>query len=65
MKYKICIEETVVGNFEVEANSKEEALRIAKDKYNNSEFVNEPGKLTSKTMAVALDGENFDEWVEF
>lgn len=61
MKYIIEIEETVVGNFEVEANSKEEALAIAKNKYDNCEFVNEPGELVEKRFAVRNNGEDFDE----
>ena len=65
MKYCISIEETVVGNFEVEANSKEEALKIAKEKYNNCEFVNEPGDLVEKRIAVRTNGEDFSGWEDF
>ena len=65
MKYYISIKETVVGNFEVDANSKEEALEIAKEKYDNCEFVNEPGDLVEKSIAVGTDGEDFSEWEEF
>ena len=65
MKYIIGIEETIVGNFEVEANSKEEALGLAKEKYNNCEFVNEPGDLVEKRVAVRTDGGDFSEWEEF
>ena len=65
MKYCISIEETVVGNFEVEANSKEEALTIAKNKYDNCEFVNEPGDLVEKRIAVRIGDEDFGEWEEF
>lgn len=61
MKYCICIEETVVGSFEVEAKSKEEALEIAKEKYDNCESVNEPGELVEKRFAVRNNGEDFDE----
>lgn len=57
MKYNICIEETVVGNFEVESNSKEEALEIAKSKYNNGEFVNEPGELVNKRISVSANND--------
>ena len=65
MKYYISIKETVVGNFEVDANSKEEALEIAKEKYDNCEFVNEPGDLVEKSIAVGIDGEDFSGWEEF
>ena len=62
MKYNICIEETVVGNFEVDANSKEEALEIAKDKYNNGEFVNEPGDLICVQASVMTSDGQFEKW---
>jgi hypothetical protein len=65
MKYCISIEETVVGSFEVEAKSKEEALEIAKEKYDNCEFVNEPGDLVEKKIAARVDGEDFSGWEEF
>lgn len=65
MKYNICIEETVVGNFEVEANSKEEALEIAKDKYNNCEFVNEPGELVKKKISVFGKNDDITFWESF
>ena len=65
MKYYISIEETVVGSFEVEAKSKEEALEIAKEKYDNCEFVNEPGDLVEKKIAVRTSNEDFGEWEEF
>ena len=52
MKYFVNIEETVNGVFEVEANSKEEAYAIARDKYNNGELVNEPGNVTYKQVLV-------------
>ena len=65
MKYCISIEEIVVGDFEVEANSKEEALAIAKNKYNNCEFVNEPGDLVEKRITVRTGDEDFGESKEF
>lgn len=65
MKYCISIEEIVVGNFEVDANSKEEALEIAKEKYDNCEFVNEPGDLVEKRIVVKDNDENFYEWEKF
>lgn len=39
MKYKIEITETLQRQIEIEANSKEEAEKIAKQKYQNEEIV--------------------------
>ena len=50
MIYNIGIEETVVGHFEIEASSREEAIKFAIEKYHNSEFVNEPGDLIDKRI---------------
>lgn len=47
-KYKIGIEETLVQEFEVEAKNFNEALNIAKDNYNNGEFVLSPGEVQCK-----------------
>lgn len=44
-KFTVVIEETVSQDFDVEANSQEEAIKIARDKYRNGEFVLEPGNL--------------------
>ncbi len=65
MKYFINIEETINGEFEVEANSKAEAFKIARDKYYSGIFVNEPGCITSKQMAVAEANEDYIGWKEF
>ena len=65
-KFKVTIEEHVSETFEVEANDIEEAMNIAEDKYNNGEFVLEPGNLTYKNMmAESDDGKDVTEWVEF
>lgn len=44
-EYKILIEETVSQAFAIQANSEEEALQIAREKYKTAELVLEPGDL--------------------
>lgn len=44
-KYIITIEETIVQDFEIEAESPEEAFEIAEKKYDAGEFVLEPGEV--------------------
>ena len=65
MIYNIGIEETVVGHFEIEASSREEALKFAIEKYHNCEFVNEPGDLIDKKISASLNNEDIDVWEEF
>ena len=65
MKYKVCIEETVSEEFEVEAETPEQALEIAEEKYNNCEFVLEPGNLVAKQMCITFPEDECTEWTEF
>ena len=61
---KICLKQCIKNlNFNIEANTYNEAISIAKEKYNNGEYVLEPGNLLEKRIAV-LNGKNC-EWVEF
>ena len=60
-KFKITIEEVVSEEFEVTAESVEDAVRIAEKKYNSGEFVLEPGNLTGKRLSV----NDSDKWIEF
>ena len=46
--YVIAIEETVVQNFEVKANSQEEALRKVETGYKNGHYVLESGEVQAK-----------------
>jgi hypothetical protein len=63
--FKITIEEHVTETFEVEAANIEEAMETAQNKYNNGEFVLEPGEVITKLM-MADDGDgNYTEWTEF
>lgn len=64
-KYTVTIEETVSQGFEVEAESAEEAMAIAEQKYNDGEFVLEPGELVSKQMAITSPDNEATEWTEF
>lgn len=63
--YKIAIEETVVEEFEVLANSAEEALEIAEEKYQDGEIVLEPGEVQYKQMSVIQPAVEATNWIEF
>ena len=51
--------------FEIHANTEEEAQKIAADAYNNGEIVLAPGNLISKKMTVVSHHGEFTEWREF
>lgn len=63
--YVIAIEETVVQNFEVEANSREEALRKVEKGYKNGNYVLESAEVQKKRMSVLNADNEFDKWIEF
>lgn len=65
MKYTIAIEETVVEEFEIEANDLVEALNIASEKYHKKEIVLCPGEMQFKRMAVVNPYCETTEWIEF
>lgn len=44
-KFRVCIEEIVSDEFEVEATNEKEAIEITRERYKNGEFVLEPGNL--------------------
>ncbi|MBQ9801066.1 MAG: hypothetical protein IJO40_14175 [Thermoguttaceae bacterium] len=64
-KFTVAIEEIVVDEFVIEAESAEEALEIARAKYKSGEIVLCPGEVQSKMMAVAQPDDEATEWVEF
>lgn len=64
-KFTIAIEETVVEEFEVEANDFGEALDIATEKYRKGEFVLCPGEVHFRKMAVVEPSCEATEWTEF
>ena len=64
MAYYVTIEELVSKKFKVDAYSMEEAMNIAKEKYNTGEFILAPGILVAKQMC-AENGTETTEWTEF
>ena len=64
-KIKVTIEEHISETFEVEADTIEEAMQIAEQKYNDGEFALEPGNLTYKCMSADDGNGDCTEGVEF
>ena len=64
-KYIVAIEEIVVDNFEVEANSADEAWDIATEKYRKGEFVLHPEEVQFKQMSILKPHSEATEWTEF
>lgn len=65
-KFIVDIEEAVVSSFEVEAETMEEAMEIAEEKYWSGEFVVCPGDVAARQMRAS--NEDFSEqteWTEF
>lgn len=63
-KYKIAIEETVVDEFDIYANSAEDAMRIAEEKYKNGEIILSPGECQCSKMAIIKPDNEATEWTE-
>ena len=64
MKITVTIEEHINQAFEVEADTFEEAMEIAEDKYSSGEFVLENPCVTKKLMMAENDYE-VTLWEEF
>lgn len=65
-KFVITIEEMVTEDFEVLAETEEEAEVIATEKYNSGEFVLEPGNLVAKQMQIHnVTDDEYTDWFEF
>ena len=66
MIFYVTIEELISQDFKINANSIEEAISIAKEKYNGGKFVLTPGTLIAKQMqAKNEDSTEITEWTEF
>lgn len=64
-KYVVTIEETISQDFDVEANSLEEALEIARKKYYDGEFIVESESCTFvQAKAMTEDASDMTEWRE-
>lgn len=63
-KFTIAIEETVVEEFEVEADTAKEALYIAQNKYKKGEFVLSPGEVQFKQLSIVRPESKLSEWIE-
>ena len=64
MKITVTIEEHINQAFEVEADTFEEAMEIAEDKYHSGEFVLDKSCVTSRLM-MAENNYEATEWKEF
>ena len=66
MIFSVTIEELISQEFKINTNSLEEAIHIAKEKYNKGEFILAPGTLISKQVqAENEDSAEITEWIEF
>ncbi len=65
MKYTITIEETCAKDFEIEAESANEAYEMAEQKYKTGEFVLDPGECQFRQMAITKPSDEATEWREF
>ena len=64
--FEIAIEEMASQIFLVEAQNKDEAMRIAIEKYDSGDFVLEPGNLVCKQMEIHdIEKDTYTEWFEF
>lgn len=64
-KFKIAIEETVVDEFEIFADSAEEAIEAVKKQYKNGNVVLCPGEVQYKQIAIKEPENEVTEFVEF
>lgn len=66
MKYKIIIEELISQEFEVSANTENEAYEAAKENYYNENFVLTPGEVHNRKVGIANpENESEIKWLNF
>ncbi len=64
-EFTIAVEETLVQEFKVMADSTEDAINITEKKYKDGELVLESGEVQFRHMAVLSPCEEEIEWIEF
>ena len=64
-RFIVAIEETVVENFEITAESAEKAMEIAEKQYKNGDIVLTSGEVQFRQMAVLAPKEEATKWREF
>ena len=62
---KVTIEEHISQTFEIEADTIEEAMQTAEQKYNDGEFVLENSCVTARLMSADDGNGDCTEWIEF
>lgn len=65
MKITVTIEEHISQAFEVEADTLEDAMEIAKEKYKYGYFVVESDGYPTAKLMMADDGQHQTEWELF
>lgn len=64
-KFRVTIEEMVSQDFEIEAETMEEAMRIAEERYHSGDIVLEPGNLVcTQIMSEDMATGDCTEWTE-
>ena len=64
-KFIVAIEETVSEEFNLSADTPEEAMRIAKGKYENGVLIVSPGEVHLRRMAIVNPEDDTTEWHGF
>lgn len=64
-KYIIAIEETVVQEFEIMADTAEKAMKIVEEQYKKGILVISSGEAQFKQMAIVKPDNEATEWCEF
>lgn len=64
-KYVIAMEETIVQEFEINADSAEEAMQLAEERYRNGKYILESGEVQFRQMSIVKPIAESTEWMDF